>query len=202
MTGRFGVQDDDTFEQYDFDPSVGRDLCTAFAVCFGAFCLSALSGGRSAWNLGIHSTSPTTPQPVYVLGGVDLQLLHAGAFLVGHVFSASIVLWLRWAESKGGAPWLFVRRYWNPIASLIIFGLVVCMQTCRCIADLRRAQPGNQLMLEHVVLNIEFETGALPKRSCIDSKPWETALMPVKVWPFACKYARTHTDLRKCAHTH
>ena len=178
---------DEAFEAFDHDSSALRNACLTYGLAAGGLSVMAMLGpisvlfGTSAADHGhAKDFSPSKSQPSPLSGGMALQILHAVAFVACSAWCLGARAFIAWAES-GGRWSLRVRRHWDFVASAVMLGTVSFWQTARCVADLRRTAPGNSLMTQHVTLTLEFPRGTLPKRTCVDRQPGDTAQLPVKV---------------------
>ena len=180
------------FEYNNFDMTPLANFFTGYGLMFASLTLANLASAVITWVERCGANGLLTRedcagglwsqwQPRWAGGDIggprNLAILHMSGFAVGGAVMLPAGLLLRRIAHRGGGALELVRKHRNTIfGGLMIFG-VLCMQWCRCLADLRRALSGGS-GAAHVRSELKFDSHGLPKRVCVDTRPWETAMIP------------------------
>ena len=119
--------------------------------------------------------------PLAISTGLQWQFFHAYAFFANAIFCYSLSFAIRIMQSKGGAASIFLIQHWDKIASCAVISVVVLFQSCRCIADIRKAEGSSPHALPHVKLQLQYPNGSLPVRLCVDEKPWQPSQLTARM---------------------
>ena len=171
------------FEKYDFDITIFANFCTIFGIVGSGMFLTIAASGGLLWRgrctvNGLLAREECAGGLGGDIGGSrNLVLMHIGGFAACVLVILPAGLILRRIAYRGGTALVFVRKHRNSIFSALMIHMVLCMQYCRCLADLRRSQSGGS-GAAHVRLELQYDShGLLPRRVCVDARPWETALI-------------------------
>jgi hypothetical protein len=179
------------FQYNDFDMTPLANFFTGYGLMFACITLVNAASAVIKWGElcvnGLLAREDCVGglwdqwQPRWAGGDIggprNLAILHMSGFAVGCAVMLPAGLLLRRIAHSGGAALLFVRKHRNAIFGALMIFSVLCMQWCRCLADLRRAQGGGSGAV-HVRVELKYDSQGLPRRVCVDARPWETALIP------------------------
>ena len=163
----------DGFERFDFDVTGVGNWMVAIGLTTAWLAFATLAGcgvQGSVW----PQWSANDP----------LALLHGSCFAACALLSLSGSVLVRRASRNDDASLDFLRRHRHGLLSTLLVVVVLLWQLCRCLADMRRAFGGFPNVYHGpgaAVVRLESDASsllALPRRVCVDERPWETAMLP------------------------
>jgi len=164
----------DGFERFDFDVTGVGNWMVAIGLTTAWLAFATLAGcgvQGSVW----PQWSANDP----------LALLHGSCFAACALLSLSGSVLVRRASRNDDASLDFLRRHRHGLLSTLLVVVVLLWQLCRSLADMRRAFGGFPNVYHGpgaAVVRLEAHDAssllALPRRVCVDERPWETAMLP------------------------